>query len=340
MTEPSIVTDGGINAPPPPLTGSLWQTIRTGTTTDGEWQPLDELNVVIPIAGPAAAVAGACDGVTGEAQYIYTTGGGTSLWHTIRYYGGGWQTPGPVNSEISVPGPVAAVAGAGDGVSGEAQYIFTTDDGRLWHTIRHADGTWQPTGSVNSQITIPGPVAAIAAAGDGVAGETQYLYTTGGGASLWHTIRAADGKWATPDLLNNKFTITGPVTAVSASGDGLPGEAQFVVVYGGMLWHTTRTAAASNNWSALGCVNDQFRPPLSAQPPVQAVAAAYDDTSGEVQFIFNLSNGSAWHTARTSGGGWEPLDNLDSLLNIPGPVTAVTATGDGLGGEAQFILVI
>ena len=114
MTEPSIVTDGGIN--PPPLTGSLWHTIRTGPTTDGAWQPLDELNVVIPIAGPAAAVAGACDQAAGEAQYIYTTGGGTSLWHTIRYYGGGWQQPGLVNNQIHIPGPVAAVAGAGDGV--------------------------------------------------------------------------------------------------------------------------------------------------------------------------------------------------------------------------------
>jgi hypothetical protein len=51
-------------------------------------------------------------------------------------------------------------------------------------------------------------------------------------------------------------------------------------------------------------------------------------------------DGSAWHTTRTSGGSWEPLDNLDNVLSIPGPVTVVTATGDGLGGEAQFILVI
>ena len=36
MTEPSIVTDGGINAPPPPPTGTLWHTIRTGPTTAGQ----------------------------------------------------------------------------------------------------------------------------------------------------------------------------------------------------------------------------------------------------------------------------------------------------------------
>jgi hypothetical protein len=339
MTEPSIVTDGGISPPPPP-TGTLWHTIRTGPTTAGEWTPLDELNVVIPVAGPAAAVAGAADQAAGEAQYIYTTGGGTSLWHTIRYYGGGWCQPGLVNNQIHIPGPVAAVAGAGDGVPLEAQYMFTTDDGKLWHTIRRADGTWTPTGSVNGQITIPGPVSAIAAAGDGILGETQFLYTTGGGASLWHTIRYADGTWATPDLLNNKFTIPNPVTAVSASGDGLPGEAQFVIVFGGMLWHTIRTAAATNNWSGLGCVNHQFQPNMPAQPPVQAVAAAYDYTSGEVQFIFAKNDGSAWHTARNSYGGWEPLDNLDSLLNIPGPVTALTATGDGLDAEAQFMVIL
>jgi len=100
------------------------------------------------------------------------------LWHTMRRPDGSWTGLGDVNGQFSIPGPVAAVCAAGDGTAGETQFMFTTQDGHLWHTMRRPDGSWTGLGDVNGQFSIPGPVAAVSAAGDGLAGETQFMLTT------------------------------------------------------------------------------------------------------------------------------------------------------------------
>jgi hypothetical protein len=96
-------------------------------------------------------------------QFIFATDDGR-LWHTIRFADGSWQPLGDVAGQISVPGPVRTVAAAGVN-NGDVQFIFATDDGRLWHTIRFADGSWQPLGDVAGQISVPGPARSVAAAG-------------------------------------------------------------------------------------------------------------------------------------------------------------------------------
>jgi hypothetical protein len=47
--------------------------------------------------------------------------------------------------------------------AGEAQFMLATQDGHLWHTIRHGNGSWDPEGDVKGQIVDPGQVTAIAA---------------------------------------------------------------------------------------------------------------------------------------------------------------------------------
>jgi hypothetical protein len=100
------------------------------------------------------------------------------LWHTMRNANGTWTGLGDVNGQFAIPGPVAAVSACGDGNSGETQFMFTTTDGHLWHTMRRANGTWTGLGDVNGQFAIPGPVAAVSACGDGNSGETQFMFTT------------------------------------------------------------------------------------------------------------------------------------------------------------------
>src|SRR5438034_1866719 len=136
------------------------------------------------------------------------------LWHTLRRADGSWTGLGDVQGEFTSPRPVTAVAASGDGVAGETQFMFATADGHLWHTLRRADGSWQGLGDVQGQFTIPAPVRVVAAAGDGITGETQYFFATADG-HLWHTLRRADGSWTGLGDVQSQFTIPGPATAVA-----------------------------------------------------------------------------------------------------------------------------
>ncbi len=214
------------------------------------------------------------------------------LWHTIRQPGGAWSGLGSVNGQFGIPGPVTAVAAAWGGEIGETQFMFTTSDGRLWHTIRQPDGAWSGLGSVNGQFAIPGPVTAVAATNDGNPGETQFMFATfavnpGPPASvaewgLWHTIRLADGAWTGLGNVLGQFQVPGPVHAVSAASSGLPGQTEFMFATDdGHLWHSIRQASGA--WTGLGDVQGQFQIPA----PVRAVSATEDGNGGEAQFMFS-----------------------------------------------------
>jgi hypothetical protein len=116
------------------------------------------------------------------------------MWHTIRHADGSWQPSfGDVKGqESNDPGHFGAVGCAG--VGGELQVVGVTRDGGMWHTIRHADGSWQPSfGDVKGQESNdPGHFGAVGCAG--VNGELQVVGVTRDGG-MWHTIRHADGSW-------------------------------------------------------------------------------------------------------------------------------------------------
>src|SRR5437667_9125897 len=119
--------------------------------------------------------------------------GAGHLWHTLRRADGSWTGLEDVQGKIAIPGPVTVVAAAGDGTAGETQYMFATADGHLWHTIRRANGSWPALEDVQGKIAIPGPVTAVAAAGDGTAGETQYMFATADGQH-WPTVGHVQGR--------------------------------------------------------------------------------------------------------------------------------------------------
>ncbi len=203
--------------------GRLWHTIRQ---PGGAWSGLDSVNGHFAIPGPVTAVAAAWDAKEGETQFMFATSDGR-LWHTIRQPSGTWSGLGSVNGQFQIPAPVRAVSATNDGNRGETQFMFTTDDGRLWHTIHKPNGAWSGLDSVNGHFAIPHPVTAVAAAWDGKVDETQFMFATDDGR-LWHSIREASGAWTGLGNVQRQFQIPAPVQAVSATNDGNPGETQFM----------------------------------------------------------------------------------------------------------------
>jgi hypothetical protein len=299
----------------------LWHTLRRA---DGTWTGLGDVQGQFKVPGPIKAVT-ACAGAPGETQFMFTTFDG-HLWHTLRRADGSWTGLGDVQGQFGIPGPVQAVAACA-GAPGETQFMFTTTDGHLWHTLRRADGSWTGLGDVQGQFQIPGPVKAVAAA-TGANGETQFMFTTRDG-HLWHTLRRADGSWTGLGDVQGQFSIPGPVEAVGGCG-GAPGETQFMfTTTDGHLWHTLRRADGS--WTGLGDVQGQFKVPS----PVRTVAAA-TGASEETQFMFTTADGHLWHTLRRANGTWTGLGDVVGQFAIPGAVRAVSGTS-GAPSETQFM---
>ena len=69
--------------------------------------------------------------------------------------------------------------------------VGLTTDGKLWHTIRHLNGTWDHFIDVKGQAGNPGAFTSV---GITYGDELQVSGVTKNGG-LWHTIRHANGTW-------------------------------------------------------------------------------------------------------------------------------------------------
>jgi hypothetical protein len=70
------------------------------------------------------------------------------LWHTIRYKDGSWQQFGDVEGPAGDRGVIRDVACASLDAENELHVAAINTKGRLWHTIRYRDGSWQQFGDV------------------------------------------------------------------------------------------------------------------------------------------------------------------------------------------------
>jgi hypothetical protein len=85
-----------------------------------------------------------------------------TIWHTIRYPDGTWQVPfGNVSQVVGVPygyNPFVACAVTGVNDDLHLAAIATGSTGAeptIFHTIRYAEGYWQPFGNVNQTVGDP-----------------------------------------------------------------------------------------------------------------------------------------------------------------------------------------
>jgi len=193
--------------------GNIWHTIRH---QDRTWEVFGNVKSQAGDIGVVTAVSAA--GVESELQLVAVTGDG-NISHTIRHSdaAGSWEPFWPVKGEAGDIGAVTAVTAAG--VAGELQLVAVTNDGNIWHTIRHLDGSWETFGNVKDQIGDTGVVTAVTATG--VEGELQFAAVTNDGG-IWHTIRHFDGSWEALGDVKQQAGDEGIFTAIATASTPPP----------------------------------------------------------------------------------------------------------------------
>ena len=113
------------------------------------------------------------------------------LFHAIRTPDGNWTPFGDVETEAGDIGKVGKVSIAPVGRDIHVTAV-SQGDGRLWHTIRRADGTWDRFGDIESAAGEAGQFLDVASAGDGA---ELHVCVLAGTLHIHHSIRHSDGTW-------------------------------------------------------------------------------------------------------------------------------------------------
>jgi hypothetical protein len=127
--------------------GTLLHTIRFA---DGTWQSSWEGNFPPPDTRPITQVACATN-QNGDLHVLAVTRSGT-VYHTIRFADGTWQSSWEGNFPPPDIRPITQVACATN-QNGDLHVLAVTQSGRVYHTIRFADGSFGPSWEdINAQM--------------------------------------------------------------------------------------------------------------------------------------------------------------------------------------------
>jgi hypothetical protein len=180
-----------------------------------------------------------------------------------------------------------------------------TADGKLWHTIRYPNGTWQPFGDVESQTGDGGfindvDVQVIGAGPNGV----LHLCAVNSDGRLAHTIRYPD-HWQPFGDVASQAGERGRFVSVALAN--VNEELHLLgVTSDGRLWHTIRHA---NSWEPFGDVKAQTGDP-GAFTRVGA-SLLNDGQNGNTLTVLGItSDGRLFQTQRLANGTWRPFQRL------------------------------
>ena len=193
--------------------------------------------------------------------------------------------------------------------------------GRLWHTIRFDDGTWQPFGDVEGQVGDMGTLREAAAAA--AVGEDLHVCAVNAQGRLWHTIRfGADGTW---QLFGDVEGQTGEMGLLREAATAAMGEDLHVCAVNaqGRLWHTIRFGA-DGTWQTFDDVEGQ----TGEMGTLRAVAATA--IGDDLHVCAVNSQGRLWHTIRFGADGTrQPIGDVEGQPGEMGTVRDVAASAVG-----------
>jgi phosphatidylserine/phosphatidylglycerophosphate/cardiolipin synthase-like enzyme len=307
----------------------LWHTIRNA---DGTWSPQFGLVENQSAGGPPGFTA-AGSAAVGDAMQMVGVGTDGQLWHTIRNPDGSWSPQFGLVQSQSTGGAARYTAVACAGVGNKLHVVGVGIDQQLWHTIRHADGTWsRQFGLVESQSS-GGPPGFTAVGCAGV-GHAMQLVGVGSDGQLWHTIRHSDGSWQPQFGLVEGESGGGPSRFTAVACGGL-GTALHVVGVGSdqQLWHTVRYPGS---WQAqFGPVADE-----SGGGPGGYTAVGCAGVDTVLQVVGVGTDQRLWHTVRYPDS-WQPQFGLVEGVCAGGPgafAAAAGSAGIGAGAPATWLL--
>jgi hypothetical protein len=317
--------------------GKLWHTIRFSD----HWQPFGDVKAV-ESNDPGAFVSVGCAAAgfveDGQLHVCGVTSDG-GLWHTIRFQNStSWQPSfGNVKGvESNDPGAFVSVGcgsivgGALDERDAGLHVCGVTSDGKLWHTIRFANGSgWQPFfGDVKGvESNDPGAFVSVGCAGY----NDLHLCGVTTDGKLWHTIRFSEyGKLDSATSQVTTYPASwqpsfGDVKGVESNDPGafvsvdcaMTGEYNLHVcgvTSDGKLWHTIRFANGSGWQPSFGEVTAT----QAGNPgPFSLVRCAAVGSDLHVCGI--TGDGTLWHTIRfADGSGWQPFGNVTQTVGSLG----------------------
>lgn len=249
------------------------------------------------------------------------------VWHTIRFSNAKWQSAfGNVNDQESNGKHLRfREVGVGGTNSGKLHLIATDRGGVIWHTIRFSNGTWQSAfGDVNDQESNGGSLRFVSV-DTATIGEDLHVVGVDTNGILRHTIRFANGTWASAfgnvnDQESNGGSLRFTSVGVASIGSSLHVTA---VDTNGILWHTIRFSNGA--WqSAFGDINDQE----SNGGSLRFKDVDCGNVNGNLHVTGVATNNVLWHTIRFSNS-WQSafgdINNQESNSSLR--FTAVGASG-------------
>ncbi|WP_259470727.1 RHS repeat-associated core domain-containing protein [Streptomyces sp. 1114.5] len=251
--------------------GKVWHTVRQD---DGSWQKWGDVFSVVGVLPDPSQLALTA---TASGLEVLTFSGG-KLWHTVRRPDGTWQAQG-WGDVYSVVGPLSSATQIAASATASGLEIAVGAGGKLWHTVRRPDGTWQEqgwgdvysvTGVLSGAQTGQGQLT-LANTDDGL----QVVALAQG--KPWHVVRNSAGSWSQWADVTGVAGQIAPLTTVGAAGAGVG--LNVTVAGAGKLSETTRDGTTGKwaAWSTVATGNgtgssttQAFRPMGSTNTPTAA----------------------------------------------------------------------
>lgn len=201
------------------------------------------------------------------------------------------------------------------GVNQNLHLTATAPGGKLWHSRRFPDSSWQPFEDVGGVAGDRGTFSEVACAGIGDTLHLCAISSTG----LWHTIRFANGSWQPFGDVTGVAGNQGVPQRVACAAIGQELHVCLVTQDGG-LWHTIRHADGS--W--LPFANVEW--PAGDRGHILSVVCAA--VNGTLHLCATSTTG-LWHTVRTADGNWTSFGDVQGQTGARGYVEEIACAGIG-----------